>query len=186
MIALGDNPYLFTIFCTSCFICSVKRTQVLDDESDYFATDSNQWLSPSERDKLRKKEEELRELRHASHRDRKITLDFAGRQIIEEGDNLSSYYNKWVKWCDIAWIRFMSCCHAKDFFVCNLQILQIGWDPKSYERWLSAEITTEFWRADWAAKPQRTCQPQHYAECTGGRSSKFTVSKEQSFAAFYM
>lgn len=73
---------------------SVKRTQVLDDESDYFAADSNQWLSPGEREKLRRKEEELREIRHASRKDRKITLDFAGRQVIEEGDNLKDYYNK--------------------------------------------------------------------------------------------
>ncbi|XP_033488714.1 activating signal cointegrator 1 [Epinephelus lanceolatus] len=73
---------------------SVRRTQVLDDESDYFATDSNQWLSPGEREKLRKKEEELRELRHASRKDRKITLDFAGRQVIDEGNNLNEYYNK--------------------------------------------------------------------------------------------
>ncbi|XP_042342575.1 activating signal cointegrator 1 [Plectropomus leopardus] len=73
---------------------SVRRTQVLDDESDYFATDSNQWLSPNEREKLRKKEEELRELRHASRKDRKITLDFAGRQVIDEGNNLNEYYNK--------------------------------------------------------------------------------------------
>ncbi|XP_070827916.1 activating signal cointegrator 1 [Chaetodon trifascialis] len=73
---------------------SVRRTQVLDDESDYFATESNQWLSPSEREKLRKKEEELRELRHASRKDRKITLDFAGRQVIDEGNNLNEYYNK--------------------------------------------------------------------------------------------
>ncbi|KAM3877415.1 activating signal cointegrator 1 [Diretmus argenteus] len=71
---------------------SVRRTQVLDDESDYFATDSNQWLSPNEREKLRKKEEELRELRHASRKDRKITLDFAGRKVLDEGDNLSEYY----------------------------------------------------------------------------------------------
>lgn len=74
---------------------SVRRTQVLDDESDYFATDSNQWLSPNEREKLRKKEEELRELRHASRKDRKITLDFAGRQVIDEGNNLDEYYKKW-------------------------------------------------------------------------------------------
>lgn len=73
---------------------SVRRTQVLDDESDYFATDSNQWLSPGEREKLRKKEEELRELRHASRKDRKITLDFAGRQVIDEGNNMNDYYNK--------------------------------------------------------------------------------------------
>ncbi|XP_061616734.1 activating signal cointegrator 1 [Phyllopteryx taeniolatus] len=73
---------------------SVKRTQVLDDESDYFATESNKWLSTAERDKLRKKEEELRELRHASRKDRKITLDFAGRQVLDEGNNLNEYYNK--------------------------------------------------------------------------------------------
>nr|XP_046204908.1 activating signal cointegrator 1 isoform X2 [Oncorhynchus gorbuscha]XP_046204909.1 activating signal cointegrator 1 isoform X2 [Oncorhynchus gorbuscha]XP_046204911.1 activating signal cointegrator 1 isoform X2 [Oncorhynchus gorbuscha]XP_046204912.1 activating signal cointegrator 1 isoform X2 [Oncorhynchus gorbuscha] len=73
---------------------STRRTQVLDDESDYFATDSNQWLSPSEREHLRKKEEELRELRHASRKDRKITLDFTGRQVLDEGENNSHYYNK--------------------------------------------------------------------------------------------
>lgn len=73
---------------------SVRRTQVLDDESDYFASDSNQWLSPGEREKLRKKEEELRDLRHASRKDRKITLDFAGRQVIDEGNNLNEYYKK--------------------------------------------------------------------------------------------
>ncbi|XP_073691804.1 activating signal cointegrator 1 [Garra rufa] len=73
---------------------SVKRTQVLDDESDYFATDSNQWLSPGEREAIRKREEELRDLRHASRKDRKITLDFAGRRVLDEGENLSPYYQK--------------------------------------------------------------------------------------------
>lgn len=73
---------------------SVRRTQVLDDECDYFAADSNQWLSSVERTMLRKREEELRELRHASRKDRKITLDFAGRRVVEEGENLTQYYNK--------------------------------------------------------------------------------------------
>uniref|UniRef100_A0A8C7ZZJ6 Activating signal cointegrator 1 n=1 Tax=Oryzias sinensis TaxID=183150 RepID=A0A8C7ZZJ6_9TELE len=73
---------------------SVRRTQVLDDEADYFATESNQWLSPGEREKLRRKEEELRELRHASRKDRKITLDFAGRQVIDDGNNMDAYYKK--------------------------------------------------------------------------------------------
>lgn len=67
---------------------------MLDDESDYFASDSNQWLSPGERDKLKKREEELRDLRHVSRKDRKITLDFAGRQVLDEGDNFGEYYNK--------------------------------------------------------------------------------------------
>lgn len=73
---------------------SVRRTQVLDDESDYFATESNQWLSPNEREKMRKMEEDLRELRHASRKDRKITLDFAGRRVVDEENNLNEYYNK--------------------------------------------------------------------------------------------
>ncbi|KAL4228260.1 Activating signal cointegrator 1 [Mactra antiquata] len=70
---------------------SVRRTQVIDDESDYFSTDSNQWLSTADRELLRKREEELRSVRHASRKDRKITLDFAGRQVLE--DDLSSNVN---------------------------------------------------------------------------------------------
>ncbi|MBN3314068.1 TRIP4 protein, partial [Atractosteus spatula] len=73
---------------------SVCRTQVIDDESDYFATDSNQWLPKAEREALRRREEDLRELRHAARRGRKVTLDFAGRQVLEEGEGLSHYYSK--------------------------------------------------------------------------------------------
>ncbi|XP_007426827.2 activating signal cointegrator 1 [Python bivittatus] len=73
---------------------SVRRTQVIDDESDYFATDSNQWLSKQERQVLEKRAKELRELRHASRLSRKITIDFAGRQIREEHDNLAEYHSK--------------------------------------------------------------------------------------------
>ena len=68
---------------------SVRRTQVIDDESDYFSTDSNQWLSKTDREALRKREEELRSQRHSSRKERKITLDFAGRQVIEEDPNKS-------------------------------------------------------------------------------------------------
>ncbi|KFQ28750.1 Activating signal cointegrator 1, partial [Merops nubicus] len=73
---------------------SVRRTQVIDDESDYFATDSNQWLSKQEREALQKREQELRELRHASRLTKKITLDFAGRQILEEDTNMAEYHKK--------------------------------------------------------------------------------------------
>lgn len=55
-----------------------KRTHVIDDESDYFSVDSNKWLSSDQRDKLKKREEELREKRHGSRLDRKINFDFAG------------------------------------------------------------------------------------------------------------
>ncbi|NWW61604.1 TRIP4 protein, partial [Ifrita kowaldi] len=73
---------------------SVRRTQVIDDESDYFATDSNQWLSKQEREALQKKEQELWELRHASRLAKKITIDFAGRQILEEDNNMAEYHSK--------------------------------------------------------------------------------------------
>uniref|UniRef100_A0A182P7X1 Activating signal cointegrator 1 n=1 Tax=Anopheles epiroticus TaxID=199890 RepID=A0A182P7X1_9DIPT len=62
---------------------SEKRTTVIDDEADYFKTHSV-WLSDAERKKLEQLEEELREKRHASRLARKVTLDFAGRQVREE------------------------------------------------------------------------------------------------------
>ncbi|XP_040269700.1 activating signal cointegrator 1 [Bufo bufo] len=73
---------------------SVRRTHVIDDESDYFSADSNQWLSQAEREVLRKKERELQELRHASRPSRKITIDFAGRKAVEEGGDLSEYHKQ--------------------------------------------------------------------------------------------
>ena len=57
---------------------------MIDDESDYFSVDSNKWLSKADREALRKREEELRAQRHASRKDRKVTLDFAGRRVLEE------------------------------------------------------------------------------------------------------
>lgn len=62
---------------------SEKRTTVIDDESDYFRTNSV-WLSDEERTKLKKIEEKMKEKKYGSRRDQKITIDFGGRQIIEE------------------------------------------------------------------------------------------------------
>ncbi|XP_069682048.1 activating signal cointegrator 1 [Periplaneta americana] len=63
-----------------------RRTKVIDDESDYFRSNSV-WLSKAEREKLQQKEEELRAKRHSSRLDRKITLDFAGRQVLEDDES---------------------------------------------------------------------------------------------------
>ena len=52
--------------------------QVIDDESDYFSVDSNKWLTEDQRKALRKREDEIREKRHGSRLNRKITFDFAG------------------------------------------------------------------------------------------------------------
>ncbi|CAL4061152.1 unnamed protein product [Meganyctiphanes norvegica] len=67
---------------------SEKRTKVYDDESDYFSTNSK-WLSESDREKLQKREEELRKKRFERGA-QKITLDFAGRKVMdaEEQENV--------------------------------------------------------------------------------------------------
>lgn len=62
---------------------SEKRTIVIDDESDYFKANSV-WLSDTERKKLQRLEKEIDERKHASRRTQKVTLDFTGRQVIEE------------------------------------------------------------------------------------------------------
>lgn len=78
----------------SFFLLSIRRTQVIDDESDYFASDSNQWLSKIERETLQKREEELREFRHMSRLSKKITIDFAGRKIVEDENPLAEYHSR--------------------------------------------------------------------------------------------
>lgn len=70
---------------------SVRQTKVIDDESDYFSVDANRWLSTQEKVGLHKKEEELREKRHGSRRNRAITLDIAGRRVIEDDPRTETY-----------------------------------------------------------------------------------------------
>ena len=64
---------------------------MIDDESDYFATETGTWLTNSEKAALQKREEELRSVRHGSRRDRKITFDFAGRRIVETAKSVDMY-----------------------------------------------------------------------------------------------
>ncbi|XP_043677103.1 activating signal cointegrator 1 [Vespula pensylvanica] len=59
---------------------SARRTKVIDDESDYFQTNST-WLTSAERERLRKREEEISAQKHASRLSRKVTLDFVGREV---------------------------------------------------------------------------------------------------------
>ena len=46
---------------------SAKRTQIIDDESDYFSVDSNKLLTPQQREALKKKKEEL-------HKERQVKI----------------------------------------------------------------------------------------------------------------
>ncbi|XP_055382508.1 activating signal cointegrator 1 [Condylostylus longicornis] len=75
---------------------SEKRTTVIDDESDYFKTNSV-WLSESEKKKLARLEEEMRAKKHASRLSKKITIDFAGREIIEEPTITTEYEDEVLK-----------------------------------------------------------------------------------------
>lgn len=60
---------------------SERRTRVIDDNCDYYSSD-NKWLTTEQRELVRKKEKELRDEQEASRRRQKITLDFAGRQVV--------------------------------------------------------------------------------------------------------
>ncbi|XP_011639868.1 activating signal cointegrator 1 [Pogonomyrmex barbatus] len=62
---------------------SARRTKVIDDESDYYQSNSI-WLSHEERKKLKKQEEEMQSRKHASRLDRKVAIDFMGRVVVDE------------------------------------------------------------------------------------------------------
>jgi hypothetical protein len=73
-------------------VFSAKRTQVIDDQSDYFTVDSASWLAPDDREALSKREAELREQRHGSRLGRRVVLDLAGRRVLEASD-LADMFN---------------------------------------------------------------------------------------------
>ncbi len=57
---------------------SEKRTQVIDDESDYFSVDATKWLSKDQREKMEKLRKDIDAKKNVSRKDRKIIFDFAG------------------------------------------------------------------------------------------------------------
>ncbi|XP_033226692.1 activating signal cointegrator 1 isoform X2 [Belonocnema kinseyi] len=62
---------------------SSQRTKVIDDESDYYQSNSV-WLSKTEKERLKKREDEIQAQKHRSRLDRKVALDFAGREVIDD------------------------------------------------------------------------------------------------------
>ena len=63
------------------------RSQVYDDQADYFADSQSTWLSPQERKIAKDKADEERRLK--AKRGRKtFALDFAGRRIVDSIDDL--------------------------------------------------------------------------------------------------
>lgn len=62
---------------------SEKRTTVIDDELDYFEENSV-WHSDEQRITFEKLKQEMHDRKHASRINRKIQIDFAGRQLDDE------------------------------------------------------------------------------------------------------
>lgn len=62
---------------------SEKRTTVIDDELDYFEENSV-WHSDEQRAAFERLKQEMHERKHASRINRKIKIDFAGREIDED------------------------------------------------------------------------------------------------------
>lgn len=65
---------------------SACRTKVIDDESDYYQSNSI-WHSAEEREKLQKQELEAQARKHASRLDKRVAIDFMGRVIDDEQFN---------------------------------------------------------------------------------------------------
>mmetsp|Transcript_76527 Transcript_76527/g.149982 ORF Transcript_76527/g.149982 Transcript_76527/m.149982 type:complete len:577 (-) Transcript_76527:154-1884(-) len=61
---------------------NIERHAVFDDESDYFA--SSAWLSELETEELQKRDAERHESLHSRRKDMVVTIDFAGRRVVEE------------------------------------------------------------------------------------------------------
>lgn len=75
---------------------SEKRTTVIDDESDYFRTNSV-WLTDVERTKLQKLEEKMNEKKYASRREQKVTIDFGGRAVVDEPSLTTEFEDEIIK-----------------------------------------------------------------------------------------
>ncbi|XP_013108761.2 activating signal cointegrator 1 [Stomoxys calcitrans] len=73
---------------------SEKRTTVIDDELDYFEENSV-WHSDEQRAVFEKLKQEMHDRKHASRINRKIKIDFAGREV-DEDVTISSEYEKAV------------------------------------------------------------------------------------------
>jgi len=69
---------------------TASRTKVIDDQSDYFASE-NPWLSEQEKGIMKKKQEAYDDMKNRLKRKTKVTIDFAGRRIIEEAPEMPNF-----------------------------------------------------------------------------------------------
>jgi len=66
---------------------AAKRTTVIDDQSDYFAIDSNAWLSDEERAELKRRQAEDEAAAEAAKKRMTVTVDLLGRRVVMEDSN---------------------------------------------------------------------------------------------------
>ena len=69
---------------------STKRTKVIDDEADYFSTNSR-WLSKKQKEALAQRDKEIRDQRFKSVLDKRIRVDFLGREVYESTEDNCKY-----------------------------------------------------------------------------------------------
>jgi hypothetical protein len=61
---------------------STQRTTVIDDQSDYFSIDTNQWLTSDERESLKREEAEAKAADEARKKRVTVTFDLVGRKVV--------------------------------------------------------------------------------------------------------
>ena len=66
---------------------SAKRTTVVDDQSDYFASDSTKWLTDEEKRILADREARREAQQEATRKKVTVTLDLLGRQVVVSSDH---------------------------------------------------------------------------------------------------
>lgn len=54
-----------------------------DDETDYYSSETNTWLSTKEKESLKLKEEAILAAREEKEKQRRVTIDIAGRRVVE-------------------------------------------------------------------------------------------------------
>ncbi|XP_010258368.1 PREDICTED: activating signal cointegrator 1 [Nelumbo nucifera] len=68
---------------------SAARTTVIDDQSDYYEIEGNSWLSPEEKEILKKKQQEIEEAERARRSKVVVTFDLVGRKVVMNEDEAS-------------------------------------------------------------------------------------------------
>ncbi|KAG7560009.1 Zinc finger C2HC5-type [Arabidopsis thaliana x Arabidopsis arenosa] len=68
---------------------SAARTTVIDDQSDYYESESSIWLSAEEKELVRKKREEIEEAERLKKSKVVMTFDLVGRKVLLNEDDIS-------------------------------------------------------------------------------------------------